>query len=392
MCLSCCFWMFFFLWWWGVSRQIHVQQRWQIPWQWCNLYHIKGMFPIKLYRWIQGLVVDSRCSTSFVKFLFKRYFQLPFQHHNYYDYLFGSHVWFKVMFSRQNFRLQSIGLFWTWNLDCSNQRNDATFTCQMLLAKRCCSKGWTSLVQCWCITYLIFPTKAFDLFLLLGFNWWNFPPLFDTPLKFNIAPGKWWLEGDPFLLGFGNFSGAMLNFGRVDFRIFFILVAPFGMVHVMYINLSHVMQLAKVRTKDSLETIDPLHRLRSMQSFPAEVAFQGFGGSLPQLKEGGGVISTKWMEGEGKCCHPQSWVMELGCPEAAQVLIPAPSCLVGGMLKKLVFLMVACATRQGESQMMQGTEWSGWGSSIFIYRSQRFDVRKDSAIAGCSWNHRHEII
>ena len=30
-----------------------------------------------------------------------------------------------------------------------------------------------------------------------------------------MAPEKWWLEDDPFLLGFGNFSGAMLNFGRV---------------------------------------------------------------------------------------------------------------------------------------------------------------------------------
>lgn len=28
----------------------------------------------------------------------------------------------------------------------------------------------------------------------------------------------------------------------------------------------------------------------------------------------------------------------------------------GGMLKKLVFLVVACVTRQGESQMMQGTD------------------------------------
>ena len=28
-------------------------------------------------------------------------------------------------------------------------------------------------------------------------------------------PEKWWLQDDPFLLGFGNFSGAMLNFGRV---------------------------------------------------------------------------------------------------------------------------------------------------------------------------------
>ena len=29
-----------------------------------------------------------------------------------------------------------------------------------------------------------------------------------TPAKFNIASEKWWLEDDPFLLGFGSFSGA----------------------------------------------------------------------------------------------------------------------------------------------------------------------------------------
>ena len=29
-----------------------------------------------------------------------------------------------------------------------------------------------------------------------------------TPPKFNIDPEKWWLEDEPFLLGFGNFSGA----------------------------------------------------------------------------------------------------------------------------------------------------------------------------------------
>ena len=38
----------------------------------------------------------------------------------------------------------------------------------------------------------------------------------DTPPKFNSSPlknGGW--KKDPFLLGFGNFSGDMLNFGRV---------------------------------------------------------------------------------------------------------------------------------------------------------------------------------
>ena len=29
----------------------------------------------------------------------------------------------------------------------------------------------------------------------------------NAPPKFNIAPEKWWLEGDPLLLGFGNFPG-----------------------------------------------------------------------------------------------------------------------------------------------------------------------------------------
>ncbi len=42
--------------------------------------------------------------------------------------------------------------------------------------------------------------------------------LLDTSLKFNIAPEKWWLEDDPFLSGFGNFSGAMLVSGRVALR------------------------------------------------------------------------------------------------------------------------------------------------------------------------------
>ena len=37
---------------------------------------------------------------------------------------------------------------------------------------------------------------------------------FRYPPKFNSSPlKKWCLEDDPFLLGFGNFSGAMLNFG-----------------------------------------------------------------------------------------------------------------------------------------------------------------------------------
>ena len=40
-----------------------------------------------------------------------------------------------------------------------------------------------------------------------------------TPPKFNseFTPEKRWLEDDPFLLGFGNFSGvnSLLNFGGV---------------------------------------------------------------------------------------------------------------------------------------------------------------------------------
>ena len=43
-----------------------------------------------------------------------------------------------------------------------------------------------------------------------------------TPPKFNIAPEKWWLEDDPFLLGPGNFSGAVpvkLREGKVGVKI-----------------------------------------------------------------------------------------------------------------------------------------------------------------------------
>ena len=40
--------------------------------------------------------------------------------------------------------------------------------------------------------------------------------LSNTPPKFSIAPEKWWLE-DYFPIGVeGNFSGAMLNFGRIN--------------------------------------------------------------------------------------------------------------------------------------------------------------------------------
>ncbi len=46
-------------------------------------------------------------------------------------------------------------------------------------------------------------------------------PLFsETPIYLpevqQLAPENGWLEDDPFLLGAGNFSGAMLNFGSVD--------------------------------------------------------------------------------------------------------------------------------------------------------------------------------
>ena len=74
------------------------------------------------------------------------------------------------------------------------------------------------------------PHHFHEFFLRSWTRWWfqfflAFSPLFGglwsiltTPPKFNIAPEKWWLEGDPFLLGPGNFSGAkMLNFGRVIF-------------------------------------------------------------------------------------------------------------------------------------------------------------------------------
>ena len=36
----------------------------------------------------------------------------------------------------------------------------------------------------------------------------GFPNVTPPPPKFKIAPKQWWLEDDPFLLGFGNFSGA----------------------------------------------------------------------------------------------------------------------------------------------------------------------------------------
>ena len=116
------------------------------------------------------------------------------------------------------------------------------------------------------------------------------------------------------------------------------------------------MQLPKVRTKDSLVTADPLHHLRSMRSFPAEVAFQGFGGSLPRLKEG--AYSTP-SGGKGRECQTVSKVMCHGMGLGARKMLNFDSysiLLCGGMLKKLVFLMAACATRQGESQMMQGTD------------------------------------
>ncbi len=45
----------------------------------------------------------------------------------------------------------------------------------------------------------------------------KYPKRKNTPPKFDIAPEKWWLEDDPFLLGFGNFSGASCwNFGGVS--------------------------------------------------------------------------------------------------------------------------------------------------------------------------------
>ena len=46
-----------------------------------------------------------------------------------------------------------------------------------------------------------------------------------TPLKFNIAREKWWLE-DYFPLGPGNFSGAMLNFSVVYFHQYMVTVQP----------------------------------------------------------------------------------------------------------------------------------------------------------------------
>ena len=44
---------------------------------------------------------------------------------------------------------------------------------------------WMQLVEFWMIKWLLYPLKFQQL-----------------------EPKKWWLEDDPFLLGFGNFSGA----------------------------------------------------------------------------------------------------------------------------------------------------------------------------------------
>ena len=43
----------------------------------------------------------------------------------------------------------------------------------------------------------------------------------------------------------------------------------------------------QVESGDSLETAHPMHRLRELRRFPAEVAFQGFGGNIPRMEEMG---------------------------------------------------------------------------------------------------------
>eukprot|EP00438_Fugacium_kawagutii_P021005 Skav228370 [mRNA] locus=scaffold1981:230342:241021:+ [translate_table: standard] len=44
-------------------------------------------------------------------------------------------------------------------------------------------------------------------------------------------------------------------------------------------------RLVQVESSESLQSTDPLHQLRSMKNFPAEVAFQGFGGNLQLMEE-----------------------------------------------------------------------------------------------------------
>lgn len=46
-----------------------------------------------------------------------------------------------------------------------------------------------------------------------------------------------------------------------------------------------ISQEPQVESSESLKTTDPLHQLRSMKNFPAEVAFQGFGGNLQVMEE-----------------------------------------------------------------------------------------------------------
>ena len=50
----------------------------------------------------------------------------------------------------------------------------------------------------------------------VGITWIQILDNMIHPRSLTARPWKpWWLEDDPFLLGFGNFSAAMLHFGVV---------------------------------------------------------------------------------------------------------------------------------------------------------------------------------
>ena len=71
------------------------------------------------------------------------------------------------------------------------------------------------------------------------------PRYLDKTPKFNIAPEKWWLEDDPFLLGPGNCSGvnSLLNFGRAFHWIHSGVKLPVRVLNFQLIGrLSHYLQ------------------------------------------------------------------------------------------------------------------------------------------------------
>ena len=74
---------------------------------------------------------------------------------------------------------------------------------------------WVNIPFPWSIFYIVGGFNPFEKYA--GSSSWIISPRIGVNIKniwvatnqFNIAPEKWWLEDDPFLLGFGNFSGAM---------------------------------------------------------------------------------------------------------------------------------------------------------------------------------------